>query len=101
MIDCLRFAYLHDAGDALNELHGRNRLLVGQEVILRQLARSPDEETVVGTHAAVNHADVLRDLLDLADGMFIVQNTLLFFLRRHDDAIGGFDAHRGCACEER
>jgi len=85
--------FLHDAGHALNQLHGGNRFLIRQKVVLRQLSGSPDQQAVVGAHSAVHHADVFGDLLDLADGMFVVQDALLLLLRGHDDAIRGFDSH--------
>ncbi len=61
------------------------------------LSGSLDENSIVGSHATVDHPDVVGDLFDLEGRMFFVQDRLVFLLRRQDDAVGRLQADGGCA----
>ena len=78
---------LHDVGDASHELHGGYDLVVHGDVLLVELARVLDEQPVVGSHAAVHHADVLGDRLDLAYAALVVQRRLVLLLRGQDHTV--------------
>ena len=53
---------MHDEGDPVHELVV---LVVHEVVVLSNLPFPPDEQAVVWPHAAVHHADVVCDLLNL------------------------------------
>ena len=80
---------LHDIGDSANELNGRNGVVVHLNILLVKLSSVLDEETIIGSHAAVDHADVLGHGLDLVDASVGVQSRLLLLLGRQNDAICG------------
>lgn len=56
-----------------------------------------DEHAVVGTHAAVDHADVGCDERDLGRGGGVDEGCAGLLFGGEDDAVGGFDAQRGDA----
>ena len=47
----------------------------------------PDEQSVVGPHAAVHHPDVVGDLLDLVGAVVLEQDRLVLLLRGQDHAV--------------
>ena len=57
--------YLHDESDPVHKLGSGDVLVVHEVIVLSHLPGPPDEQPVVGPHAAVHHADVVSDLLDL------------------------------------
>lgn len=64
---------LHNTGDALNQLGCRDALAVSQSVVLCHLSGLSNEQAVVGSHAAVDHSNTIRDVLDLVNGVLIVE----------------------------
>ena len=61
------------------------------------LSGSLDEDSIVGSHAAVDHPDVVGDLFDLEGRMFFVQDRLVLLFRRQNDAVRRLEADGGCA----
>ena len=61
--------------------------MIHEVVVLSHLSRPPDEQPVVGPHAAVHHADVVSDLLYLVGGVILEQDGLVLLLSCQDHAI--------------
>ena len=79
------------------QLSGGNVGTVVELVLVGGLPGTFDEDTIVGTHPAVDHANVVGDLLNLEDGVLLVQQRLVLLLGGKDNAVGGLQADRGCS----
>ena len=84
---------LHDERHAVHQLRRGDVLVVHQVVVLRHLARAPDQQPVVGPHAAVHHPDVAGNLLDLVGGVILEQDGLVLLLGGENHSIDSLDGH--------
>ena len=76
------------------QLSSRDLKSVVELVLVRRLPSPLDQYAVVWTHAAVHHANVVGDLLDLKGGVFLVQDRLVLFLGGQHDPVRGFQTDR-------
>ena len=74
------------------QLSGGNVGTVVELVLVGGLPGTFDEDTIVGTHPAVDHANMVGDLLNLEDGVLLVQQRLVLLLGGKDNAVGGLQA---------
>lgn len=78
---------LHECGNALHQLRHRNRFAVRQIVVLCQFAGLLHQQPIVGTHARVDHADVIGDDFHFVHTGLIVQNRLVLVLGGDDNTV--------------
>ena len=82
---------LHDISNSSDQLDGGNGVIVHLNVLLVELARVFNKQSVVWSHTAVDHTDVLGNRLDLINAPVIVQGCLLLLLSSQHNAIGSLD----------
>lgn len=85
---------LHDLSDTLHQLSRGDRLVVDEKVLLGNLSRTFHQQSIVWTHATVDHANMIGDLLHLENTMLLGDDRLLLLLGGQHHTVHRFDAHR-------
>ena len=83
---------LHDVRHSLHQLRSRNRHRVHKLILLCDLTGLAHQQSIVRTHARVDHADVSGDRLDLVNAVLLEQHRFVFLFGGQHYAIARLDA---------